>query len=183
MAEAKSTKTVEVNLLPSDDLEGRPGGKFLMWALSWGKRIVIFTEAVVILAFLSRFWLDTVVADLTEQIGSKKNVIVASANFEKKFRSTAARIEEIKAIDNQGSLVVILDKAKALIPANVSIGDMTLTGNEVSFHGESSEAGLAILVSSFKNSPNFTDLTVDKITKVSPSTTIEFSIKAKYVWP
>lgn len=183
MADQKSPKTVEVNLLPSDDLEGRPGGKFLLWALSWGKRIVIITEAVVILAFLSRFWLDTVVADLSEQITTKKNVIVASANFESKFRQTATRIEGAKTIENQGSLLVILDKVRALIPPNVVILQMNLQGTDVSFVGESDEPSLAILVSAFKNSPSFSNLTVSKISKVSQSLTIAFSIKAKYVWP
>ncbi len=183
MAAQKRGATVEVNLLPSDDLEGRPGGKFLLWALTWGKRIVIITEAVVILAFLSRFWLDTVVADLSEQITAKKNVIVASANFEEKFRRTATRIEEAKAIESQGSVLVVLDKVRTLIPANVGILQMNVGSTDVSFVGESDESSLAILVSSFKNSPKFTDLAVNKITKTGQSQTITFSVKTKYVWP
>ncbi|MBI4099871.1 PilN domain-containing protein [Candidatus Microgenomates bacterium] len=141
------------------------------------------TEAIVILAFLSRFWLDTIVADLTEQITSQKNIVAASANFESKFRSTAKRIDEAKAIEKQGSLLVILERTQNLIPKNVSVSSMSLTGNEVNFRGGSDESALAVLVTAFKNSPNFSDLSVDKITKVSPSQTVDFSIKAKYVWP
>lgn len=182
MATLKSPKTVEVNLLPSDDLEGRPGGKFLKWALSWGKRIVITVEAVVILAFLSRFWLDTTVADLTEQITQKKNVLDASANFEKKFRATQMRIDQAKKIEKQVSLLSVLDKARALIPTTVTVSAIALTNSQVSLTGVADEQSLALLVSAFKKSADFTDLTVEKISKVGQGATIDFSMKATYVW-
>lgn len=182
MAIKKSPKTVEVNLLPSDNLEGRPGGKFLTWALSWGKRIVITVEAIVILAFLSRFWLDTVVADLSEQINNKKNVVVASSNFEKKFRATQQRIEEAKKIEKQVSLLSVLDKARALFPATVTVSSIALTNSQVALSAAADEGSLALLVSAFKKSADFTDLTVEKISKVGQGATIDFSMKATYIW-
>lgn len=181
MADKKNSTSVEINLLPGDDFEGRPGGKFLKWALTWGKRIVILTEAVVILAFLSRFWLDTIVADQAEQITQKKNVIVASANFEKIFRAAVERINKVGAIDNQVSLLSVLDKAKALVPSKVAVTQMTVSATDVSLSGQSDEQSLALLVSAFRSSPNFSDLTVEKISKTNPSVVVDFSMKAKYL--
>lgn len=167
--------------MPGEDLEERPGGKFLKWALSWGKRIVIATEGIVILAFLSRFWLDTTVADLGEQIISKKNVVEASANFESKFRSTTDRIAKAKQIESQISGLTILDQAESLVPSRVAISQITVSGSGISFSGTADEQSLALLVTAFRKSPDFTDLTVERVTQTSPSITIDFSMRATYV--
>ncbi|MBI4099564.1 hypothetical protein HY440_01005 [Candidatus Microgenomates bacterium] len=180
MVTAKSPKTVEVNLLPGEDLETRPGGKFLKWALSWGKRIVIITEGIVILAFLSRFWLDTTVADLTEKITSKKGAVEASAKFEKTFRQTTERIEKAGRIEQETSLLAVYDKARTLIPNGITISQMAVTTKGLTLTGTGTETSLAVLVAAFRKSPSFDDLTIDKITKVSPSETIDFSMKASY---
>lgn len=176
-----AAKTVDVNLMPGEDLEERPGGKFLKWALSWGKRIVIVTEGIVILAFLSRFWLDTTVADLGEQIISKKNIVEASANFESKFRSTTERITKAKQIDSQVSPLTILDQTRALVPTRVVVTQMAVSGSGVNFSGTADEQSLALLVTAFRKSADFTDLTVERITKTSPSLTIDFSMRATFV--
>jgi hypothetical protein len=61
----------EINLLPKEEFEKKPLGKFLVWALSIGRYIVIFTELIVILAFLSRFKLDRDLADLNQSVREK----------------------------------------------------------------------------------------------------------------
>lgn len=179
----KTPKSVEVNLLPGEDLETRPGGKFLKWALSWGKRIVIVTEGIVILAFLSRFWFDTVLADLTEQITTKKNVVAASANFEGKFREAAKRISDATANEKGPSVLTVYDKTWLLIPPEVTISQMAITSAGINLTGESSELPLAVLVANFRKSPNFTDLIVERLAKGAASETVTFSMKANYVWP
>jgi len=54
----------KVNLLPKDNFEFSLVGKFLRWALTAGRVMVVLTEFVVILAFGSRFWLDKEMNDL-----------------------------------------------------------------------------------------------------------------------
>jgi len=167
--------------MPGEDLEGRPGGKFLKWALSWGKRIVIVTEAIVILAFLSRFWLDTTLADLAGQIAQKKSAIEASANFEKKFRGTTERIAKAKTVENGVSPVAVLDKARALVPLNVTVSQMTVSASGVDLAGTSDEQSLAVLVSNFRTSPDFTDLTIERVVRTSPSLSIDFAMRVNYI--
>jgi hypothetical protein len=65
----------EINLLPREEFEKKPIGKFLTWALSIGRYIIIFTELIVILAFLSRFKLDRDLSDLNQSIREKQAVI------------------------------------------------------------------------------------------------------------
>ena len=61
-----AAQTSTVNLLPADRFEFSPLGRFLIWALSTGRLIVVLTELVVIGAFLSRFWFDRKLSDLRQ---------------------------------------------------------------------------------------------------------------------
>jgi hypothetical protein len=62
---ARKKLDINVNLLPQDPFFETVFGRFLKWALSIGRYIVIFTELIVILSFASRFTLDRMVTDLT----------------------------------------------------------------------------------------------------------------------
>ena len=62
-------KTVDVNLLEKDDFSESPIGRIVTWAITYGRYIMILTEIVVLLAFISRFSLDRKLTDLNEAIG------------------------------------------------------------------------------------------------------------------
>lgn len=181
MATRESPKTVEISLMPGEDLETRPGGKFLKWALSWGKRIVIVTEAIVILAFLSRFFLDATVDDLNEKITQQKNAVLAEADFEKKFLATVERINKAEEVEKQTPLTSVLKAVNTLIPDNVTVSQMVLENDAVSFSGSTDEQSLVLLVGAFRNSSKFSDLVVTRVTKNSSSQAVEFSLTTKFI--
>lgn len=173
--------TPEINLMPADDdLESRPGGKFLKWALSWGKKIVVLTELIVVLAFLSRFWLDSEVANQSEDIGRRKTIISASADFEKEFRATQNLTQQIKKATNLPATTKIYDAAKSLISPNISITKITIKDLKVSVEGNGDDHSISSLVSSFKNSPDFESVILERVSKQSPSASVDFSLTAIY---
>src|SRR3989344_8016651 len=94
-----------LNLLPRSDLDGSWWGRFLKWALSTGRYIIILTEMVVIMAFLSRFKLDRDLSDLAERIEGKKNVLVALSGNENVFRSIQKRLTVAKTLIESGITV------------------------------------------------------------------------------
>jgi hypothetical protein len=53
---ARKKKTI--NFLPEDELEKSPIGRFLKWALKAGRYIIVLTELIVVVVFISRFRLD-----------------------------------------------------------------------------------------------------------------------------
>ena len=57
-------KKHEIELLPKEEWEKTSFGKFIKWTLNVGRYIVIATELIVILAFVSRFKLDRDLTDL-----------------------------------------------------------------------------------------------------------------------
>jgi hypothetical protein len=86
-------KKEEINLLPQRGFESTTTGRILAWVLSSFRIIVIVTEIIVMVAFLSRFWLDAQNTDLTEELDRKQAVLASSLNFEKEFKDTQKRLE------------------------------------------------------------------------------------------
>lgn len=166
--------------MPENDLESHPGGKFLKWALSWGKKIIILTELIVVLAFLSRFWLDSEVANNSDEIDRRKTIIEASSDFEKDFRTVSASINQIKMINSLSSPVTIYDASKSLIGTKVTISAIDIKGKKVSIHGTGADSDLSSLVSAFKDSNDFDNVTLEKVSKQSSSSTVDFSLTALY---
>lgn len=173
--------TPEINLLPQDDLESRPGGKFLKWALSWGKKIVVLTELMVVLAFLSRFWLDSSVADLSEEIDRRKTIIQASSQFENEFKTTQSKINQVKTITNLPSPVVIYDITKSLISPQIMINEITISGTKVKVQGSGEDRLISALVASFKSSQDFSEVILEKVSKQTKEPYVDFSLTAIYI--
>jgi len=172
--------TPEVNLMPEDTLLERPGGKFLQWALTWGKRIVVLTELIVLCAFFSRFYFDTVLADLTEKVNSNKNIVLADAQFEKDFRLLTDRISKAKRIESTTSQLTIYDRVREMVPAGTVLTGISVDNNKIGFAGSCSEAGLAELITNFRGSEDFKEITVNRVAKQGSALSVEFSFTAVY---
>ncbi len=168
----------DVNLLPGEDLEGRPGGIFLKWALTWGKRIVVTTELIVILAFLSRFWLDTEVANLSEKIEQKKAIVLSQADFEKTFRALSSRVNKSVSIEKLPSPLALYNLAQPLIPPKVTLSKITLDGKSIFLAASSDEASLGKMVDSFKNSPDFSGVSIGAVSRSLNGAGVDFSLTA-----
>lgn len=102
-------KESSINLLPEQELSGTTRGRLLLWVLSTFRAIVIVTEIIVMIAFVSRFWLDAQNTDLSEEIDAKKKALEATTAFEGEFRKIQNKLliygEVTKAdIDNGGLL-------------------------------------------------------------------------------
>ncbi len=176
----KKFTTPDINLLPKAEGANGTTGKFLDWALSWGKKIVILTELVVVLAFLSRFYFDTEVANLSEEIDHKKAIIESSRDFEEEFRSVTNRIGAAVKIEKDPSTVTILGDVEKIIPASVSLTQINIDQNVVNFSGLGNDQSLAQMVASFQGSSKFKDLSLEKISK-GESVGVNFSVRVAYV--
>lgn len=86
-------KKAKINLLVRAGFSDSAAGRILAWVLTSFRIIVIVTEILVMLAFLSRFWLDARNTDLDEEIKQKQAVLSASQPFEKEFKDTQARLK------------------------------------------------------------------------------------------
>lgn len=85
-----------INLAPKDEFESSLTGKILRWALTTGRMIVVLTEFVVILAFVSRFKLDRDLNDINDMVTQKQAIVVSFEDTENQMRDLQSRLAIIK---------------------------------------------------------------------------------------
>ncbi len=129
---AKKKKISEINLLPQEEFQASTVGRVLTWLLSTFRYIVITTEMIVMIAFLSRFWLDAKSADLTDAINQKQAVIASYKTFENQFRDAQAKLTIFKnfAGDNQKITPVIGD-ITANLPNDITLNEISINNEKV----------------------------------------------------
>jgi len=166
-AQKERRLTLDINLLPGKNFEKSSIGKFLKWALSVGRYIVIFTELIVILAFLARFKLDRDIADLHDEIEQKKIIVESARGLEDDYKKLQFKIGEAKKIiDSQEDYREILNKVGVMTPVDAVVETFTMNNNSFTLKAQVfSDAGLATFISEFKNSPYFSEVNLGTITK------------------
>ena len=124
-------KKEEINLLPQKGFESNTIGRLLAWVLSSFRIIVIVTEIIVMIAFLSRFWLDAQNADLTDDIKNKKAVLEAYQDFEKDYRDTQKRLEIYSTITKGVPLATLVKSLSDLLPPDIYLYSLGYTGTQI----------------------------------------------------
>src|SRR3989344_3965746 len=77
--------------------------KFMNWALTIGRLIVIITEVVAVLAFVYRFSLDEKLVDLHSEIKQQRNIVFALKNDENKYRNLQDRLAIASTFSAKGT--------------------------------------------------------------------------------
>ena len=138
----------QINLIQKDDFENTPLGKFLHWSITVGRWIVVFTDFIVILAFFSRFYFDTKLANLHDSIKQGQAIIEATADFEKTFLSLQKKISQVKLV--LGSKFASDDRVEfinRILPNDVTLTAFNITKNGLNISGSaSSEAGISLFM-------------------------------------
>ncbi len=132
----------KINLLPKNTFEYSSTGKLVAWAVSVGRWIVVFTELVVICAFLSRFYFDTQLANLFDDIKQKKAIVTSTAAFEENFRQIQDKIKIVKTLmagEVKGS--AIFSDVNNFLPLDVSLTSAGIEGKDLQLSGYSLSAG------------------------------------------
>lgn len=180
MAAQKTT----IEFLPQEDWEKGTAGKILKWALTVGRHIVIFTELIVILAFLSRFKLDRDLTDLGEKIKQQQAVLASWEEFEKEFRFLNKRLEIIEDLRrNRIDAEEILGELAGLTPVDVQISEFSVTGEEVSLTATSlSEGGLGTFVKNLEKSSKFEKISITQVvSNIEKEIGIKFQLKGALI--
>lgn len=178
MAAQKKT----INFLLEDKLEKSPLGQFLKWALTTGRYIVVFTELIVIIVFLSRFKLDKDLANLHEEIAQKQTIITASAELENEVRFLQNRLAAINKAQKQSlETSLILKELGEIIPLDVFFSELEIQKSSISLTGMSlSNTGIATFLSGLKSSDRFEQLDLKSISsRGEKDPTLKFQVSAR----
>lgn len=158
---------VSVNLMEKESLEDSPIGRIVNWAITFGRYIMITTEIIVLLAFISRFSLDRKLTDLNEAISQKQAIIEANQDFEYEFRLTKQKIEQIKGMmDQQKIPLTQLMTVKNAMPADLYLEQLSIS--KEGLNGEAvagTTNGFAVFLYKLRSQGVFEDVTLGEIKK------------------
>ena len=169
-----------INLVPQDEFDRSTLGKILKWSLSAGKSIVVITEFVVILAFLSRFKLDRDLNDLNEVTAQKSALVSSFAATEERMRDIQSRIavvdknQEINLVASE-----LISEVKAMTPFDVSYESISFRQGSIDLVGSAgSEVGFATLLQGFSVNPNWGQITLGDTQFTQRKGGVLFGLKA-----
>lgn len=173
-----SEKGEEISLLPQEE-----GGlsQISDWVIETGRFIVVFTLFFVLLAFLSRFWLDQKIADLYAQTAQKATIIKATQEFEEDFRFLQNQIETIKTLSNQKpNQAGMIKKIIAILPENINLTSLDINDDSIAFGVISrSEADLNNLFQNLILCPYLSQINIASISSKTFGLETELTIKAQ----
>jgi Tfp pilus assembly protein PilN len=123
---------ININLLTQDEFSQSMIGKFLLWALSIGRYVVVITELIVIISFLSRFKLDRDLTDTNEAIERQKAVIQSYGTLEQEFKNYQHQLEFI----NEETPIVytheVLSMLESSLPFDVKVTNVSTSKDTAS---------------------------------------------------
>jgi Tfp pilus assembly protein PilN len=177
-------KNVSVNLLERDQFAESPIGRVITWVTTYGRYIMITTEIIVILAFISRFSLDRKLTDLNEAIAQKQAIIETNQDFEKEVINIQKKLSDVKVlINNQNKAVNILSSLKTILPPDVYLETLNLTNSQLSTQVVAgTNEGFAVLMNNLTLNKQYTKIEVGDIKK-TPMTGVKFQLNISLTEP
>ncbi len=139
--------------------------RFMNWALTVGRLIVIFTEIVAVAAFIYRFSLDEKLVELHSNIKQKQTLISLLSRDENKYRNLQTRLALASSSSEKNDRTnKILRDIIYLIPQGAKINDLTLNKDRININVNiTSVSSLTNLTNSLKNYPEIKSINVDNI--------------------
>lgn len=86
----------EISLLPDEENLDSFSARAVSWLTTVGRYVIVFTELIVICAFLSRFWLDRMNSDLDEVVRQQEAILNSTSSFEAVYSQLQQRLSLIK---------------------------------------------------------------------------------------
>jgi Tfp pilus assembly protein PilN len=139
--------------------------RFVAWALTAGRVVVIATETIALLAFIYRFTLDRQLIDLHDIIKRKQHIIELSQNNEQKYRSLQDRLALVANLSPVGlRSPKLFDEIMSLVPTEVTINRIVLTSTSIQLDARAGSSGaLGGFIKTLRADPNVEVVSLDKI--------------------
>lgn len=156
--------------------------KLIRWLLSTGRYLLIFVEALVLIAFISRFKLDGDLASKKETIEQQISYIESLKNYEILIRQTQLKLSTIAAAKtNSADYPTILKKIAGQTPTGVKLTSLNLGKNigqaNIQINAQAkSNNDVASFVAGLQEDPTFSEVNLTSI--VLDQGVISFTITA-----
>jgi hypothetical protein len=127
----KNQLRLKLNLLHPNEIPPSLPTRFLRWIVSYGRYIVIFTEIIVVSAFIYRFKLDYDLDNIKTSINKDLPFIEGMIADEALINQTQSKFQTIGTVyANTPSWKRIFDNLSSEIPPSVRINSLNLESND-----------------------------------------------------
>lgn len=167
-----------INLLKKDQASFVE--KFIKWALSIGRVIIVITEAIALFTFLYRFNLDRELVDLHDSIKQKRVVINILKDNENTYRDLQNRIALASQLSDQGNkTVALVTKVSKNIPPGMQLNNINFLGNRIQIDANTrSVKTVSQFIETLKKYEQIQTVSLDKIENKTAEAVILVSITA-----
>lgn len=154
--------------------------RFINWALTVGRGLVVLTELIALTAFVYRFSLDRKLIDLHSQIKREVAIVVYLKNNEEKYRNLQDRLEISSSFSNSSiKRVKIFNDVTSFAPKDISFNSINVNKNRLNINANAnSTASITRFINSLKKYSYTQTLSLDSIESKPSSTIITVSITA-----
>lgn len=172
-------KYYSINLLKNR--QGDVLTKFINWALTIGRFLIILTEVIALSAFLYRFSLDRRLIDLHSKIKQEELVVKALKNNEDKYRNLQDRLALASKSLNIGTQKIkIFQDILGFAPAGLNISNLVMYENNFTINAVAQNTSiLNIFTTSLKTYPKIQKLNLDSI-QIKPASGLTVSFRADF---
>lgn len=170
-----------INLLPQREFAESTFGRVLTWTLSSFRVIVIVTELVVVVAFLSRFWLDARITDLNDEIKQKQGVISSFSTLESRFRQTQEKLQIFSALTlNEKQISNILAGLASRLPPEIKLTSFSISKGKARLEGVSfTEQSIMQFITNLESANIFEKITIGEVSSLKDQSFLSFSINGQ----
>jgi len=152
--------------------------KFISWALTVGRVVVIVTEGIALSAFLYRFSLDRQIIDLHDKIKQKQQVLAYLKPSEDTFRSLQERLALASKLNASApSAISAFNDIVQFIPEGLIINNFSISDQVIKIDANSqSIAALSTFIRALRAYKKINSVSLDKIENRTSSSTIALGI-------
>ena len=156
---------IDINLIGADDFSHTPIGRVVTWATTYGRYIMILTEIIVLLAFISRFSLDRKLTDLNEEISQKQAIIEANSDLEQQILVLQQKLINLRTlIASQKAPLDSFQSIRTALSPDVYLESLDVSDKSAKMAViAGTTQGISVLLTSLKANPYFTDIQVGDI--------------------
>ncbi|MBI3443169.1 PilN domain-containing protein [Candidatus Woesebacteria bacterium] len=168
-------------LLPQKEFIESTFGRVLTWTLSSFRIIVIITELVVVIAFLSRFWLDAKITDLNDEVKQKQAIIASFSSIETKFRLTQQKLKIFSTLSaNEKQVSNILSAVTSNLPPDIILTSFSISEKKARIEGQSfTEQSIFQFITNIENANLFEKVSLGEASLGKDKDFISFSINGQ----
>jgi Tfp pilus assembly protein PilN len=171
-----------INLLESTGQPLSTWDKIYDWVFKVGRYVIVVVEAVVIMAFVSRFILDREYNDLKDSLEAKADILEGKKQFEAKSRQIQKVLTSISQIEeNQKETSDKLDDVLKNVPSNVSIISISVNTQRATMECIAPDYDTVNRMErDFRNDPKYTDVQIVLSKSGDEDSEVVFSFNVKF---